>query len=136
MCFKSYKIFYTGLGHFKPKRISKLNHWFKSYRNFAECVDFAYYWYCIGKGLRAACKTVLFIISVYIFISILLLSNWILGFVSTLVLDWSCPIFLSDYKWPDSSPITQTSDQKTLKYNQPSPCINLSVSPNFPQTQK
>ena len=52
--------------------------------------------------------------------------------ISTLVWNWSCPIFLSDYKWPDNSPITQTSDQKTLKYNQPSPCINLSVSPNFP----
>ena len=30
---------------------SKLLYWFKSYGNFAELVDFAYWWSCIGKGL-------------------------------------------------------------------------------------
>ena len=31
---------------------SKLYYWFKSYGDFAEWVDFAYWWSCIGKGLR------------------------------------------------------------------------------------
>ena len=30
----------------------KLNHWFKSYSNFAGGVDFACWWNCIRKGLR------------------------------------------------------------------------------------
>ena len=29
-----------------------LLYWCKSYDNFAKCVDFAYWWGCIGKGLR------------------------------------------------------------------------------------
>ena len=36
----------------KSWRESKLLYWFKSYGDFAECVDFAYWWSCIGKGLR------------------------------------------------------------------------------------
>ena len=27
-------------------------YWFTSYNGFAESVDFAYWWSCIGKGLR------------------------------------------------------------------------------------
>ena len=27
-------------------------HWFKNYVNFAQWVNFAYLWSCIGKGLR------------------------------------------------------------------------------------
>ena len=30
----------------------KLLNWFKSYSDFAELVDFAYWWSFIGKGLR------------------------------------------------------------------------------------
>ena len=33
-------------------RASKLLYWIKSYGNFADLVDFAYWWSCIGKGLR------------------------------------------------------------------------------------
>ena len=36
----------------KSQRPSKSHFWFKSYRDFAELVDFAYWWSCIGKGLR------------------------------------------------------------------------------------
>ena len=32
--------------------ISKCHHWFKSDGDFADWVDFAYWWSCIGKGLR------------------------------------------------------------------------------------
>ena len=41
-------------------RISRLYCWFKSYSNFAECVNFANRWTCIWKGLRAACEESLF----------------------------------------------------------------------------
>ena len=34
------------------QRTSKLNDYFKSYRDFAEYVDFAYWWNCITKDLR------------------------------------------------------------------------------------
>ena len=34
------------------RRASKLHYWFKSYGDFAEWVDFAYWWNFIGKGLR------------------------------------------------------------------------------------
>ena len=34
---------YIGLGDSKFKRILKLNHWFKSFSNFAGGVDFAYW---------------------------------------------------------------------------------------------
>jgi hypothetical protein len=37
-----------------------VNHWFKSYGDLDEQVDFAYWWSCIGMGLRAACKAGLF----------------------------------------------------------------------------
>ena len=40
------------LGDFKYQRASKLHYCFKSYGDFAELVDFAYWWSCIGKGLR------------------------------------------------------------------------------------
>ena len=40
----------TGLGYSKSQRISKLLHWFESYGNFAEWVNFAYWISCIGKG--------------------------------------------------------------------------------------
>ena len=34
------------------QRVSKLHYWFKSYSDFDQLVDFAYWWSCIGKGLR------------------------------------------------------------------------------------
>ena len=30
-----------------------MHHWFKSYSDFAKVVNFAYWWSCIGKGLRS-----------------------------------------------------------------------------------
>ena len=36
----------------KFQRASKTHYYFKSYDDFAEWVDFAYWWSCIGKGLR------------------------------------------------------------------------------------
>ena len=36
----------------KSWKATKLHHWFKSYGHFIEGVDFAYWWSCIGKGLR------------------------------------------------------------------------------------
>ena len=30
-----------------------MHHWFKSYSAFAEWVDFAHWWSCLGKGLRS-----------------------------------------------------------------------------------
>ena len=36
----------------KSWRASKSHQWFKSYGPFTEGVDFAYWWSCIGKGLR------------------------------------------------------------------------------------
>ena len=39
-------------GDSKSQRASKLYYWFKSYGNFAEWVYFAYWWSCIGKGMR------------------------------------------------------------------------------------
>ena len=35
-----------------------LHHWFKSYVDFAEWVDSAYWWSFIGKGTPAACVRV------------------------------------------------------------------------------
>ena len=46
-----------GLGHSKLHRTSKLHYWFKSYGDFTGGVDIAYWWSCIGQGLREACKT-------------------------------------------------------------------------------
>ena len=45
------KIF--NLGDSKSKRASKLHYWFKSYRNFAKWVDFAYWWNLGVEGLRS-----------------------------------------------------------------------------------
>ena len=43
----------TGIKNFvNPERASKSHHWFKSYGHFTEGLDFAYWWSCIGKGLR------------------------------------------------------------------------------------
>ena len=42
------------LGDSKSQRASKLNYWFKSYGDFAEWVNFACWWRCIGKGLQPA----------------------------------------------------------------------------------
>ena len=36
----------------KSQRASKSYYWFKSYGDFDERGDFAYWWSCIGKGLR------------------------------------------------------------------------------------
>ena len=36
----------------KSWRASKSLYWFKSYGGFTEWVEFAYWWSCIGKGLR------------------------------------------------------------------------------------
>ena len=36
----------------KCEKASKLHHWLKSYSDFAELVDFAYWWSCINKGVR------------------------------------------------------------------------------------
>ena len=36
----------------KSLRASKSHHWFKSFGEFAEIGDFAYWWSCIRKGLR------------------------------------------------------------------------------------
>ena len=47
----SHKIYYIKLDS-ESWRASKLHYWFKSYSNFAEWVDFAYRWSCIGKGVR------------------------------------------------------------------------------------
>ena len=38
--------------HSKYQRILISHHWFKRKSNFAEWVDFAYWWSCIWKGLR------------------------------------------------------------------------------------
>ena len=40
------------LGDSKSWRASKLHYWFKSYDDFAEWLNFACWWSCIGKGLR------------------------------------------------------------------------------------
>ena len=37
-------------GDSKPQRASKSHYWFKSYGNFAELVDFAYWWSFSGEG--------------------------------------------------------------------------------------
>ena len=39
------------LGDSKSQRAFKLHYWFKSYGGFAEWVDLAYWWSCMGKGL-------------------------------------------------------------------------------------
>ena len=39
-------------GHSTSESTSKLHHWFNSYGDFAEFVNLAYWWSCIGKGLR------------------------------------------------------------------------------------
>ena len=39
-------------GDFKYQSASKLHYWFKSYGDFAEWLDFAYWLSCIGKGPR------------------------------------------------------------------------------------
>ena len=36
----------------KSRRASKSHQWFKSYSHFTEGVNLAYWWSCIGKGLR------------------------------------------------------------------------------------
>ena len=36
----------------KSQRALKSHQWFRSYDNFTEGVDLAYWWSCIGKGLR------------------------------------------------------------------------------------
>ena len=41
----------------KSWRASKSLYWFKSYGNFAERVDFAYWWSCIGKGLSCSIRS-------------------------------------------------------------------------------
>ena len=41
---------------------SKLHCWFKSYGDFAEWLDFVYWWSFIRKGLRATCEAGLFYI--------------------------------------------------------------------------
>ena len=38
----------------------QIYHWFQSYGNFSEQVDFACWWSCIGKSLSAACEAGLF----------------------------------------------------------------------------
>ena len=50
----SHKIDYVKkiIGDSKSQRASKSHNWFKSYGDFAEWVDFAYQWSCIGKRLR------------------------------------------------------------------------------------
>ena len=40
---------------------SNLHDWLKSYGDFAAWVDYAYWWSCIGKVLRAACKAIFFL---------------------------------------------------------------------------
>ena len=52
----SYKIDYVAqvLGYSKSQGISKLHHWFKSHDDFAEWVDFAYWWSCIGSAINKA----------------------------------------------------------------------------------
>ena len=42
----------TGLGHSKCQKTPKLYHLLKSYGDFAEKVDYAYWWSCIWIGLR------------------------------------------------------------------------------------
>ena len=41
----------------KSWRASKSLYWFKSYGDFAEWVDFAYCWSCIGKGLPCSLRS-------------------------------------------------------------------------------
>ena len=41
------------LGDSKSQRASKSHYWFKSYGEFAEWVNFAYWWSFIGKGVPA-----------------------------------------------------------------------------------
>ena len=50
----SHKIYYTIKKNFdsKSQRASKLHYWFKSYGNFVDLVNFAYWLSCIGKGKR------------------------------------------------------------------------------------
>ena len=39
-------------GHSKSESISKPHDWFNSNDDFADYLVFAYWWSCIGKGLR------------------------------------------------------------------------------------
>ena len=39
------------LGYSKSYRAYTLHYWFQSYGDFAELVDFTYWWSCIGNGL-------------------------------------------------------------------------------------
>ena len=52
---------YIILGDFKSRRASKSHYWFKSNSDFAELVDFAYWWSFSGEGsASAACALGLF----------------------------------------------------------------------------
>ena len=48
----SHKIGYVTTQDSKYRRAANSHYWFKSYGDFAEWLDFAYWWSCIGKGLR------------------------------------------------------------------------------------
>ena len=48
----------TGLGHSKSEKISTLNNWLKSYANFYERVEFAY-WLSLSGWVRAHSETIL-----------------------------------------------------------------------------
>ena len=66
------KLFWHFFRDSKSWRASKLLvHWFKSYGNFAEWVDFAYWWSCIGKGLPCSLHSRL----VFMYFHILFLSR-------------------------------------------------------------
>ena len=53
---------YNFLGDSKSQRTSKSHYWFKRDGDFAEWVDFAYWWSFSGKGsASAACAAGLFI---------------------------------------------------------------------------
>ena len=49
-----------GLYFFFLSDLYKLHHWFKSYGDFAEWVDFSYWLSCIGKDLHSFSKASLF----------------------------------------------------------------------------
>ena len=56
----------------KSWRASKSLYWFKSYGDFAEWVDFTYWWSCIGKGMPCSLRSRLVLTCFYLFWSILI----------------------------------------------------------------
>ena len=70
------------LGESKSRRAYKSHYWFKSYGDFAELVDFAYWW-PIGKGLRLHLRSRLVYIYIYRYIHFFPKKNMSVCFIIT-----------------------------------------------------